>query len=750
MYSILLKLKRHIKRLLKVQSESRQSIIQTPRKKAIKIFFLIIFSFLIGILYPGENLYDPLDVPRANEIAVEDILAPFQITVFKTEKELTEEQDLVKIAIPYVLDNDTSVTRAIQNGLNNMFSLVDTIKQNLDLSNTDDRNKAIRRISANFPMLSETAIVQSLTKDSLNKVQNHLLDIFQNQIYKIGVLSSQPALPKSPNKSVIVRIGESENIYSRAKLLNISSAQQKLLKSLNEIYLTDSIDVEYYYLIGRNFIQPNLKVNLEEYNKQIHKDLAEISNTKEIVQKGDIIVRAGNKVNERQELILKEMTNIIRSQAVQEGFFKSMLPAFARVLFVLGAFSLLYLFLFTFRKEVFSSNTKLLAILLAFALQLFFINLVNHWELSTYLYPVAFLSILLTLLYDVEVGIFSTFILAILLGIMHRFDFSTALMTIFVGNISCFISKEVRRRSHFFKIIFVTAFAYVVYITLIENLMLSPAVSILEETKYGLINGVICSFLVIGILPVFESLFGFTTDLTLLELSDMNHTLLKRLAMEAPGTYHHSISVGNLSEAAAKAIDGNPLLARVGAYYHDIGKIEIPEYFVENQLGIKSKHETLNPSMSSIILGSHVKKGRLLGEAHDIPDAVLNFIEEHHGTMVMKYFYNKAIKNGENVDKEKFRYSGPKPQTRETGIAMLADAVEAASRTLENPKPARINNLIQKIIDDRFQSGELDQCPLTLRDLAKIKKSFAKVLIGAFHHRVEYPDKDEDEKKTEA
>nr|HPI33257.1 HDIG domain-containing protein [candidate division Zixibacteria bacterium] len=216
---------------------------------------------------------------------------------------------------------------------------------------------------------------------------------------------------------------------------------------------------------------------------------------------------------------------------------------------------------------------------------------------------------------------------------------------------------------------------------------------------------------------------------------------------KAPGTYHHSIIVGNLSEAAAEAIGGNSLLARVGAYYHDIGKMEIPEYFVENQLSVKSKHESLSPSMSALILSSHVKKGRALGEAADIPDDVLNFIEEHHGTMVQKYFYDKALRagNGEAV-MDKFRYPGPKPQTRETGIAMLADAVEAASRTLDHPSPARIDNLIQRIINDRFESGELDQCPLTLRDLAKIKRAFAQVLIAAFHHRVEYP---KDEKAEE-
>jgi hypothetical protein len=261
---------------------------------------------------------------------------------------------------------------------------------------------------------------------------------------------------------------------------------------------------------------------------------------------------------------------------------------------------------------------------------------------------------------------------------------------------------------------------------------------------YGMSTGFLSCILVIGVLPFFESMFSITTDITLLELSDLNHPVLKRLALEAPGTYHHSISVGNLSEAAAEAIGANALLARVGCYYHDIGKVEVPEYFIENQLGVHSRHEQLAPSMSSLILAAHVKRGRTIGEEADVPDDVLNFIEEHHGTMVMTYFYNKAKEqagDGE-VDMDKFRYPGPKPQVRETGIAMLADAVEAASRTLDDPKPARIIALIQRIINDRFQSGELDECPLTLRDLAKIREAFAQILIGAFHRRVDYPRKE--------
>jgi hypothetical protein len=361
---------------------------------------------------------------------------------------------------------------------------------------------------------------------------------------------------------------------------------------------------------------------------------------------------------------------------------------------------------------------------------------------SVYIYPIAVLPIMITILFDAEVGILATIVLAMLLGVMQRFSFSITLMTIVIGLTACFTTRRVRKRTDFYRIMLAVMAAYIVLIFVVENLRLSPGPEILADILYGAIIAVLSIIVTIFLLPIFESLFGFTTDITLLELSDLNHPLLKRLAMEAPGTYHHTISVGNLAEAAAKAINANALLARVGTYYHDIGKIEIPEYFVENQLSVTSRHEALTPSMSALILSSHVKKGRTLGEEAGIPDDVLNFIEEHHGTMVMSYFYNKALEQGADESVvDKYRYPGPKPQTRETGIAMLADAAEAASRTLDDPKPARLHNLIQRIINERFQSGELDECPLTLRDLAKIREAFAQVLMASFHHRVAYPKK---------
>jgi putative nucleotidyltransferase with HDIG domain len=463
-----------------------------------------------------------------------------------------------------------------------------------------------------------------------------------------------------------------------------------------------------------------------------------------VVKKNELIVRVGKKVTPRQERILDEMAEVMRSEAAGKGIFVSAAPAAARVLLTLGAFAFLFIYLHLFRREMFNSNNRLLALLIVFAMQLIFIQLAVGINMPNYAFPVAMLAIIATVLFDTEIGLISTFVLAMLLGVMHRFDFTLALMTVVLGTVSSLISGHTRKRTHFFRIFIVIVFTTMFFIVLVEGMKLTPDRDFTTLLGLGAFAASLSVIFSIFFIPFFESLFGITTDLTLLELSDLNHPLLKRLALEAPGTYHHSISVGNLCEAAAKEIGGNPLLARVGAYFHDIGKIEIPEYFVENQLSVKSRHEQLTPTMSALILSSHVKRGRQLGEKEDIPDDVLNFIEEHHGTMVQTYFYNKAVEQGgDPKDVDKFRYPGPKPQVRETGICMLADAVEAASRTLDDPKPSRINNLIQRIINDRFQSGELNECPLTLRDLAKIKEAFAQVLIAAFHHRIEYPKRKE-------
>jgi len=259
----------------------------------------------------------------------------------------------------------------------------------------------------------------------------------------------------------------------------------------------------------------------------------------------------------------------------------------------------------------------------------------------------------------------------------------------------------------------------------------------------GLINGLVVGVLATGLLPLLEYLFDAATDFRLLELANLNQPLLKRLILSAPGTYHHSIVMGTLAEAAAEAVGANPLLCRVGAYYHDVGKIRKPGYYVENQGGGASRHAKLAPHLSSLVVMSHVREGVELAEAHGLPRAIVDLIPQHHGTRLLSFFYQKAREAAdpslEEVPEEAYRYAGPKPQTREAAILMLADTVEASTRALEEPTPSRIQGLVQTTINGIFVDGQLDECDLTLRDLHLIAKSFVRVLAGMFHARVEYP-----------
>jgi len=748
MLSFLIKLRRQVQRVLRIKATTRHKYVPSTRSRVIKAMMLILATLIIVMLYPSEDLYDPFDTPRKGEIAREVVIAPFPITLFKTEQELAADRERVRSNVPAVLDYDTTVVTSVRERLAEFVHVVDSLKRSVASPSPGKLDEFFQIVSNRFPLLSTSVINKSLSSSTdLKRVQTNLQKIYDEEIYRIGFVENLDEIPKTAVQTINILKGDERLKVPRDRLLDKAHAWGRLLTALNRLATVTPIDVDYYYQIGKTFMRPNLTVDIHKYNSDIAEALAQVTNIKEPIDEGDIIVRSGQKVTAQQEEILKEMARIQRLQAAEQNTLSAYLPFVGRIVLVLAIFGTFYLFLYYFRRETFNSNPRLLAIFLVFAVQLFLVYIVNDIAdlvdvQSVYIYPIAVLPIMITILFDAEVGILATIVLAMLLGVMQRFSFSITLMTIVIGLTACFTTRRVRKRTDFYRIMLAVMAAYIVLIFVVENLRLSPGPEILADILYGAIIAVLSIIVTIFLLPIFESLFGFTTDITLLELSDLNHPLLKRLAMEAPGTYHHTISVGNLAEAAAKAINANALLARVGTYYHDIGKIEIPEYFVENQLSVTSRHEALTPSMSALILSSHVKKGRTLGEEAGIPDDVLNFIEEHHGTMVMSYFYNKALEQGADESVvDKYRYPGPKPQTRETGIAMLADAAEAASRTLDDPKPARLHNLIQRIINERFQSGELDECPLTLRDLAKIREAFAQVLMASFHHRVAYPKK---------
>ncbi len=354
--------------------------------------------------------------------------------------------------------------------------------------------------------------------------------------------------------------------------------------------------------------------------------------------------------------------------------------------------------------------------------------------------PIAAGAMLVTLLFDFHTAITFSFTISLLSGYwLHDAFFP---LYTFVGSLTAAFSViRCKKRSALLR-----GGLYVVMVNVMMALILLISEKaffineIYSSVAFAVFSGITVSAIVSMLLPVLEYAFKITTDISLLELLDLNQPLMKALMITAPGTYHHSVIVGNLVEAAAEAVGVNPLLARVSSYYHDIGKIKMPDYFVENQSVSPSKHEKLTPHMSSMIITSHVKEGVDLAKQYKLPQVIIDIIKQHHGSAVITYFFQKAREQGqENLTEEDYKYPGPKPQSRVAALVMMADAVEAASRVLNDPTPARIAALVDKIINHIFLEGQLDECELTLKDISEIKRRFTYILTGIFHKRIDYP-----------
>ncbi len=362
--------------------------------------------------------------------------------------------------------------------------------------------------------------------------------------------------------------------------------------------------------------------------------------------------------------------------------------------------------------------------------------------LLVYAVPLATGSMLSALLIDIHTAIVFTVITSLLAGLW----LNNPLYSIFVfasGLTAAFGVIRCRKRSAIWKAglsVSLVSVCTALIITLFKGQLLTVEPFIAAGS--GFLNGIIVIMLVSALLPIFEYVFNLTTDISLLELLDLNQPLMRELLVEAPGTYHHSIIVGNLAEAAAEEVGVNPLLARVSAYYHDIGKIKMPDYFIENQIASVSKHDKLAPQMSSLILLSHVKEGVELAKKHKLPQVIIDIIQQHHGTSIQTFFYQKAKEQHDKITpltEEDFRYPGPKPKSRVAALVLMADAVEAASRVLTDTTPARVSLLVDRIINHCIIDGQLDNCELTFKDIREIRSHFVYLLTSMYHKRIDYP-----------
>ncbi|MBL7081953.1 MAG: HDIG domain-containing protein [Candidatus Omnitrophica bacterium] len=360
-------------------------------------------------------------------------------------------------------------------------------------------------------------------------------------------------------------------------------------------------------------------------------------------------------------------------------------------------------------------------------------------DLNTYYIPFSLIPMLVIVLWQ-NLAVSLLMILACSFSLAIEFSgLDFAILFFISAIISTVLLVNVRRRSQIIRAGFIVGLFQALTWLFIQDFKISNN---FNPYTFFFINGVVCGIVAVGVLPVFEYIFGRITNISLLELSDFNQPVLKRLMLEAPGTYHHSLIVGNLSEVACEAVGANALLARIGAYYHDIGKIEKAEYFSENQNLGASKLEDLAPSMSKLVIINHVKEGEALARRYRINPRIINFILQHHGTSLVYYFYHRALENKEEdqrIPEEGFRYPGPKPKTRETAIVLLSDSVEAATRALKEPTSNRIEQEVHKIVNNKFIDGQLDECDLTLKDLEKISGIFIRLLTSIYHSRITYP-----------
>ncbi len=474
------------------------------------------------------------------------------------------------------------------------------------------------------------------------------------------------------------------------------------------------------------------------------------------IKRGAIVVRSGEEVTPRIAQQVAALTNARRP--------RSLLGQFAGFFFFVSIFlySLWRYFVYYQRRHLKIRNHTVLILVVLFMVLLVMRLLASLADILSerlaidvfrdpfnlyFAVPLAFGSVLITLLVDVNLGIISSLIVSTLAGLFFG-DIHLAAYVLAGSLAGIYSIRQYKDRAAILKAGLTIGAVNVLGLLAINILRQEPLSLRLFSSAlgFGMANGILASALASVLLPALESLFKITTDIRLLELSNLNAPILRRLSVEAPGTYHHSLMVGTLSEAAAEAIGANPLLVRVAAYYHDLGKMLKPEYFVENQIYGTNKHESLSPNMSCLILASHVKDGLEMAAEIGLAQKIRDMIPQHHGTRLMTYFYRKAkdaaeAKNQE-VDEADFRYPGPKPQSKEAAIMMMADSIEAASRTLSDPTAAQIQGMINRLVDSIIADSQFNECDITMRDVRLVKESFFRVLTGLYHRRIDYPGYD--------
>jgi putative nucleotidyltransferase with HDIG domain len=704
------------------------------------VLVLLVVAAIVSVLFP------PVQQTRAaryepGRVAAADVIAQVPFEVPKTPEELDRDRSEARAAVPPTFENVPSAADTLAARLSRFFARLDSGRSMGDTAALHDvlRASSIAAQPAQVVLLTEDRVFDMVRRTALQAAREILprgvADNSELQSVGTGNLTVREGEGEDrlgvevTERSVPTReVLASRTFFERAVGLLPSSASPDTQEILRLILIQF---IEYTY-------------RLDDAATELDRDAAarSVSATKANVLEGDVLVRAGDPITPDGVERLAAYEGELRRRGMLEEVgieWRPLIGAALLDVLILSVFGLLVLF---YRREVYA-NFRWVLMLAIFTLAYFAAAAVIAFNrFPPELLPISFVALVTAMLWDGRMALVMVMVLATLTAAQPPFDNVQVLTTTLVGGSAAALSvRAVRRRAQAWVFGAIVAVAYAAVLLAFALLGVREPDGVWMALAATTGNAILASVLAMGFVPVFEVFTGITTDQTLLEWTDPNRPLLKRLSMEAPGTYAHTINVANLADSACNAIGANGLLCRVGLYYHDVGKMLNAHYYVENQPDGRNPHDKLDPDVSAAIVKEHVTEGLRLAREAKVPSVVAAFIPEHHGTQRIGFFYEQAkdLYLEEELDPADYAYPGPKPQSKETAIAMLADSVESATRALEDPTPERIRDLIHSIVETKMRDGQLDESPITLREVRQVEDQFVKVLSSVYHHRIDYP-----------
>ena len=700
-----------------LSKSTMSKFLKTKNIGALTIYVLAVIA--ITAMLPKQRQFK-YELQKGKAWQYEDLYAPFDFVVLKTNAELKDERDnIFKNANPY-------------------FTVISSVypEQKIRFEQDFDRRLAssIDIVRNKYPELQFNA---DTIKSELRQFALSNLEF----IYSKGITNYTEVLEKDNGQGAVVLVeNKMSHTVPSSEVFTVHSAQQYVAEqaavrfSNNQVLLT-----AFDYLNIYDFIKPNIEYDKTLTNKARQTLEEQLSESRGMVKAGQLIIAHNELMNDQNLRVLRSLRREFQSTGVTSSPISWTL--FGQTLLVAILMALLFAFVMLNYPRILSRFRQLLFVVGLVVVMIGMMCVSMRLQLGhAYLLPFAILPLILRTFYDGHLAIIAHTLTVILCGLFISSGFEFIMLQTVAGMVAIFcLSRIAKRRQLFSAVLLVTA-SYIITYTAISLLQEGQFSNIgLRPYMWFIINGLFL-FVTYPLIFLFERVFGLVSDVTLLELADTNHPLLRELAEKAPGTFQHVMQVANLAEDAIRNIGGNPLMARVGALYHDVGKTGAPQFFVENQVGA-NPHNALSNEESAAIIIEHVKKGEELAKAYKLPPRIIDFIATHHGTDVVRYFYNNEVSQhgANNVDAAKYTYPGPSPFSKETAVVMLADSVEAASRTLKDYSPEVVGPLVDEIVDDKIAHGQMNHADLTFRDIDTIKSIFKQKLQNIYHTRIEYP-----------